>query len=72
MTITIVGTDLFWLAILCVQELYHKLVSHRWTHILSLCRTVEELFGAGACTPNLHLHGHISWTTGHLMLFGCV
>ena len=34
------------------------LVCPKW--IVTLCHSVfEELFGPGACTPNMHLHGHL-------------
>lgn len=62
MSITLVGTCLFWLAILCVQELYHKLlcpVFQMDAYLMSFCKSVERLFGPNACTPNVHLHGHV-------------
>ena len=28
-------------------------------HLMSFCNQVEQLFGVGGCTPNLHMHGHL-------------
>ena len=28
-------------------------------HLISFCKKFQETFGAAACTPNLHLHGHL-------------
>ena len=34
-------------------------VSQMDAYLISFCRSVEQLFGPDACTPNLHLHGHL-------------
>ena len=28
-------------------------------HLMSFCNQVEQLFGVGGCTPNLHMHGYL-------------
>ena len=44
---------------MCSRAISQAGVSQMDSYLISFCRMVEELFGAGACTPNLHLHGHL-------------
>ena len=53
-----VGTHLFWHVILCAHEHTCRCISNG-SSLDHICKMVEQLFGIGACTPNLHLHGHL-------------
>lgn len=44
---------------MCSRAISHAGVSEMDRYIMSFCRMFEELFGPGACTPNMHLHGHL-------------
>ena len=45
--------------IMCSRAISHVGVSKMDGHLMKFCKTVERLFGSKACTPNLHLHGHL-------------
>ena len=45
--------------IMCSRAISKAGVSEMDRYLMSFGRMFEELFGPGACTPNLHLHGHI-------------
>lgn len=56
MIISSAGLNLFNHVIFCVQKPYHKMPFCKW---ILFCKLVESLFGSNACTPNMHLHGHL-------------
>ena len=45
--------------LMCSQGISHAGVSLMDHHLITFCKMVEQLFGISACTPNLHLHGHL-------------
>ena len=45
--------------LMCSRAISHAGVSLMDHHLITFCKMVEQLFGIGACTPNLHLHGHL-------------
>ena len=59
--------------LMCSRAISNTGVSEMDHYMMSFCRMFEKLFGPGACTPNLHLHGHIQecfFTMVLLMPFG--
>ena len=45
--------------LLCSRAISHDSVARVDTLLLRFCQTFECLYGASACTPNLHLHCHL-------------
>ena len=45
--------------VMCSRAISHAGVSLMDHHLITFCKMVEQLFGISACTPNLHLHGHL-------------
>ena len=45
--------------LMCSRGISHAGVSLLDHHLITFCKMVEQLFGISACTPNLHLHGHL-------------
>ena len=45
--------------IMCSRAISKSGVSLMDHHLVSLCNQVEQLFGVGGCTPNLHMHGYL-------------
>ena len=44
---------------MCSRAISQAAVSQMDVYLMSSCKSVERLFGPDACTPNLHLHGHL-------------
>lgn len=58
---------------MCSRAISRAGVSEMDCYMMSFCKMFEDLFGPGACTPNLHLHGHVQecfLTMALLMPFG--
>lgn len=45
--------------LMCSRAISRAGVSEMDCYMMSFCKMFEDLFGPGACTPNLHLHGHV-------------
>lgn len=45
--------------LLCSRALSHDSVERLDQMLLGFCKHFERLYGKQACTPNLHLHGHL-------------
>lgn len=45
--------------IMCSRAISQAGIAEMDHYVMSFCRMFEQVFGAGACTPNLHLHGHL-------------
>ena len=43
--------------IMCSRAILKAGVSLMDHHLMSFCNQVEQWFGVGGCTPNLHMHG---------------
>lgn len=41
------------------RAITHTKVMHLDSLLISFCKQFEQIYGADACTPNLHLHGHL-------------
>lgn len=45
--------------LLCSRAISHTNVSKLNDLLICFCKKFEELYGADACNPNMHLHGHL-------------
>ena len=45
---------------LCQPLLYPEDIHQADLLLMKFCRTVEELYGEGVVTPNMHMHGHLA------------